>query len=146
MAIIVIIVVVVVAYIMINKQPASKKRSIQARGVDFGSEAPVIATYAQSKIVVPGVGYDGTETEPLSRFAGHGKPKSLAGRSLAGRFVIPGASFREDPTADEKRYVVPNTPFEGDGSTDKRFVNVGDDPSVVYTLPVIPGKGSAATN
>lgn len=140
-AIIVVIIVVVVAYIEINKASNSKKRSVEARGVEFAGEAPVVAVYAQSKIVVPGVDFDGTETKPLAKFSGHSKAASLAGRSLAGRFVIPGASFREESTSDdEKRYVLPNTPFEGDAAADKRFINVDDDPTAVVTLPVTPAK------
>ncbi|KAH8906437.1 t-SNARE [Coniochaeta sp. PMI_546] len=70
-AIIVIVAIIVAVYVVINNRNNSGgKRSIEVRGIAWGGEKPVTQVYAQSKIVIPGVDYNGDSDAPLAKFAG----------------------------------------------------------------------------
>ena len=100
-AIIVIVVVVVVAYVMINK-PKDNNNNNSKRAIQFAGEIPVSNIYAQLKI--PKAPSNGETAGPLTRFAG-------AGKSLAGRFVIPNADF--DPSETATLPVIPAKGWTG---------------------------------
>jgi hypothetical protein len=65
---------------VINNRNNSNKRSIEIRGITWGGEKPVSRIYAQSKIVIPGVDYDGGSDAPLAKFAGGAPVRGLPQR------------------------------------------------------------------
>lgn len=69
-AILVIVAIIVAVYVVVNNKNNSNKRSIEVRGIAWGGDKPVSQVYAQSKIVIPGVDYDGDSDAPLAKFAG----------------------------------------------------------------------------
>lgn len=87
-AIIIIVAIVVAVYVVINNRNNSSggKRSVAVRGITWGGEAPVAKVYAQSKIVIPGVDYDGSSDAPLAKFAG-GAVRGLPAKAQR-RYVV----------------------------------------------------------
>jgi hypothetical protein len=84
-AIVIIIAIVVAVYVVINNRNNNNnggKRSLDARGIAWGGDAPVAAVYAQSKIVIDGAAYDPEGKAPLSALSGvlRGGPGKFAKR------------------------------------------------------------------
>jgi hypothetical protein len=117
-AIIIIVVVAVVAYVFANKKTDTPKRSIEVRGIVWDGEKPVSRIYAQSKIVIPGVDFEGDSSQPAKRFEAsyrnHGlpikgtkaKPRKITAREPAHGEPWELNDVMSTKDVSEKRYVV----------------------------------------
>lgn len=78
----------VAAYVIINNNKNNgNKRSIAVREIPWSGDKPVAQVYAQSKIVIPGVDYEGDSKAPLSKFAGSDRVRGLPPKAQR-RYVI----------------------------------------------------------
>ena len=130
--IIAIVVIIVVIYMLVikpqgggggggNNGQNNQKRGLEIRGVDFDGERPVAGLYKHSKIVVPGVNFDETDTSTKRQAPPADTPLQrrrldlLAGDAAPVKRIVIDPKFRGDSSASkEKKYVVVGQAFDED--------------------------------
>jgi hypothetical protein len=124
-AIIIVVAIIVAVYVVVtNRNNANNnggKRSIEVRGIAWDGEKPVSKVYAQSKIVIPGVDYDGDSPAPLARFAGGERVRGVPVKVpevVARKVPIVGQEWHGDAKSAkmQRRYVIDWKPEDAVGS------------------------------